>query len=125
MATPSRCPHRLVRFPPSSRTTAPNSGNTSSSHAARCAPTAGNVVSAWAATTCATASEPVTALLLVPGQAAGGQPGNDHRGRRDYHHEERDDLAGQVAVQPGEGHERQVDGVQHQLHAHEDDHGES
>ena len=40
-------------------------------------------------------------------------------GRRHHHHEEGGDLAVEVAVLPGEGHERQVAGVQHQLDAHE------
>src|SRR3984957_10333760 len=136
MATPSRCPQRSVRFPPSSSTTAANSGNTSSSHAARCAPTAGKVVSAWATAVVATASEPVTALLLVLQQPRvvhrRGPAGTEDRhqdrqayhdlGGRDHHHEERDDLAVQVAVHAGEGHEREVDRVEHELDAHENHH---
>src|SRR5580704_10883238 len=157
MATPSTCPQRSVRFPPTSRTMAPNSGNASSSHAARCTPTAGNVVStrAAAAATCATASEPVTALLLVLQQAVigsracyvsrselvlqqvrvvhrRGPAGTEDRhqdreahhdlGSRHDHHEERDDLAVQVAMHPREGHEREVDRVEHELDAHEDNH---
>src|SRR5216683_8343601 len=38
-----------------------------------------------------------------------------------HHHEERDDMAVQVAVQPGERDEREIGRVQHQLNAHEDD----
>src|SRR5450631_314366 len=64
MATPSTCPQRLVRRPPSSSTTAPASGNAISSHAARCTPAAAMVVTAGAATACAIASEPLTALPL-------------------------------------------------------------
>ena len=52
IATPNRCPHRLVRRPPTSSTVAPTRGKTSSSHDNRSAPAAGTVVKvaarAWA-----------------------------------------------------------------------------
>ena len=44
MATPTRCPHELVRLPPSSRITAPASGRASSSQAALDTPVACMVV---------------------------------------------------------------------------------
>ena len=50
IATPSRCPHRLVRRPPTSSTVAPTSGKASSSHDNRSAPLAGTVVSVAAST---------------------------------------------------------------------------
>src|SRR5450759_1209471 len=74
MATPSKCPQRLVRRPPSSSTTAPASGNAISSHAARCTPAAAMVVMAGATTACATASEPLTALPLYTVLSRGGRP---------------------------------------------------
>src|SRR5690606_30691073 len=46
------------------------------------------------------------------------QPHHDLRGGDD-HREERDDLAVEVAVHAGEGDEREVAGVEHQLDAHE------
>src|SRR5581483_9709391 len=61
MATPTRCPQELVRFPPSSRITAPATGKASSSHAARWAPTAVTVV--MTAADGAAATEPVTGYL--------------------------------------------------------------
>src|SRR5215469_1506728 len=48
---------------------------------------------------------------------------HDHLGGGDHHHKERDDLPVQVAVHPGEGNKRQVDRVQHEFYAHEDDQG--
>src|SRR5699024_9556335 len=46
---------------------------------------------------------------------------HDHLGCGDDHHEEGDDLSLDVSVHPGERYERQVAGVEHELHAHEDD----
>src|ERR1039457_5360320 len=82
MATPSTCPQRLVRRPPSSSTTAPASGNAISSHAARCTPAAAMVVMAGATTACATASEPLTALppVLARGDNPPEPPGKDQTG---------------------------------------------
>ena len=57
---------------------------------------------------------------------AGAEDAHDDReadhdlGGGDHHDEERDDLAVEGAVDPAEGHEGQVDGVEHQLDAHED-----
>ena len=89
MATPTTCPQRLVRLPPSSNTTAPASGNASSSHAARCTPAAAMVAGAAAACAAtadaAAASEPVTALppVLARGETprsppVGPRPGSRH-----------------------------------------------
>src|ERR1017187_1398699 len=82
MATPSKCPQRLVRRPPSSSTAAPASGNAISSHAARCTPAAAMVVMAGATTACATASEPLTALppVLARGDNPPEPPGKDQTG---------------------------------------------
>src|SRR5215469_11197968 len=75
MATPTRCPQLLLRFPPSSRIAAPTTGKASSSHAARCAPTA--VSELMTAADGAAATEPVTGYLpsavLAPGQRAPGE----------------------------------------------------
>src|SRR5579859_2175028 len=135
IAAPMMCPNRLVRLPPSSRISAPASGNTSSSQAARWTPAAARAVVADAA--CAAAKELVTPVPSILEQAgvvdrrgpAGtedrhedGQP-HHHLGGGHDHDEEGDDLPVQVGVQPGEGHEREVDRVQHELHAHEDDQG--
>ena len=46
---------------------------------------------------------------------------DDDLGRRHHQDEEHDRLAADVAEHPGEGHEGQVGGVQHQLDAHEHD----
>src|ERR1022692_4131126 len=61
MATPRRCPQELVRLPPSSKMTAPATGNASSSQATCCTPTAGRVLMAVAGGASAPAREPVTA----------------------------------------------------------------
>src|SRR6478609_6187752 len=59
------------------------------------------------------------------GRASGAEDGHDDRepdhdlGSRHHHHEEGGDLAVEVAVLAGEGHEREVGGVEHQLDAHE------
>src|SRR5260221_9364439 len=164
MATPTRCPQELLRFPPSSRITAPATGKASSSHAARWTPTA--VREVMTAADGAPATEPVTGYLTLllcwprwpgdtapPGRRDGpraawpgdlwlvlqqvrivhrrGPAGPEDRGQDrqahddlrggHHHHEEGDDLPVEVAVHPRERDEGQVDRVQHQLHAHEDD----
>src|SRR5688572_24546830 len=59
------------------------------------------------------------------GRASGAEDGHDDRepdhdlGSSHHHHEEGGDLSVEVAVLTGEGHERQVAGVEHQLDAHE------
>jgi len=47
------------------------------------------------------------------------QPHHDLGGRDDQH-EEHDHLPAEVAPDPSERHKRKVDGVQHQLDAHEE-----
>src|SRR5215469_16268830 len=137
MATPTTWPHLLVRRPPSSSTAAPASGNTSSSHAARCTPAAarGTSVGTAAARAAEAARMPVTAspLVLQQGRVVHrrGPAGTEHRHQDrqpddylrggDHHHEERDHLAVELAVHARESDERQVDRVQHELDAHEDD----
>src|ERR1700730_753085 len=63
MATPTRCPQELVRFPPSSRIAAPATGKPSSSNAARWTPTA--VSEVMTAADGAPATEPVTGYLIL------------------------------------------------------------
>src|SRR6478672_2089878 len=59
------------------------------------------------------------------GRATGPEDGHDDGepdhdlGGGDDHHEEGGDLSVEVAVLPGEGDQREVRGVEHQLHAHE------
>src|SRR5215471_1959864 len=137
MATPTTWPHLLVRRPPSSSTAAPASGNTSSSHAARCTPTAGRgtsvgTVAARAATATRVFVTPTPLVLqqvrVVHRRGPAGtedrhqdrQPDDHFRGG-DHHHEERGHLAVHLAVHARETDERQVDRVQHELDAHEDD----
>src|SRR4029077_16501837 len=151
MATPTTWPHRFVRRPPSSSTTAPASGNTSRSHAARCTPAAarGTSVGTAAARAATAVRVPVTPTPLCrprrttpgapvsileqvrvvhrrgPAGVADGAPRRQTpaplRGR-DHHDEEGDDLPVYLAVLAREGDKRQVDRVQHELDAHEDDH---
>src|SRR6266511_2920917 len=92
----------------------PPSGSSGSSQTRRIAPVAFR------------ASSPLEQVDVVDaGRRALAEDGHqdaeadDHLGGGDHHHEEGQDLPVQVAVQLGEGDERQVDGVQHQLHAHE------
>src|SRR6516225_1778155 len=134
MATPSRCPQRLVRRPPVSSTRAPNSGKTSSSHDSFSAPVSGTVI--WVAARACTLAEPVNVVIpsvlqqvgVVPRRGPAG-PEDRHQDREadddlrggHHHHEERDDLPVQVPVHPRERDEGQVARVQHQLDAHEYD----
>src|SRR2546430_2551833 len=76
MATPTRWPHRFVRRPPSSSTTAPASGNTSSSQAARCTPAAarGTSVGTAAARAATAVRVPVTPTPLCWPRSPGGRP---------------------------------------------------
>src|SRR2546430_7448320 len=79
MATPTRWPHRFVRRPPSSSTTAPASGNTSSSQAARCTPAAarGTSVGTAAARAATAVRVPVTPTPLCWPRSLGGRPPGD------------------------------------------------
>src|ERR1700761_2900955 len=121
--TPSRCPHRSVRRPPTSKTTAPNSGKAISSHDTLSAPVA--------ATVCNVVIPSVLQQVGVIHRRGPASPvdrhqdreAHNHLGGGHHHHEERDDLAVQVVVHGGERHERQVARVQHQLDTHEDHDG--
>src|SRR6266566_2733216 len=123
IATPSKCPQRLVRRPPVSSTTAPNSGKASSSHDSFSAPVA--------ATVCNVVSPSVLQQVGVVHRRGSAGPEDRHQDREadddlgggHHHHEERDDLPVQVAAQARERDERQVARVQHQLDAHEHDDG--
>src|SRR5689334_14516897 len=65
------------------------------------------------------------ARVVDRGRAAGAEDGHDDRQPDhdlrggDHHHEEGGHLTVEVAVDPGEGDQREVRGVQHQLDAHE------
>src|SRR6266568_6967643 len=123
IATPSRCPHRLVRRPPTSSTAAPNSGKTSSSHDSFSAPVA--------ATVCNVVIPSVLQQVGVVHRRGSAGPEDRHQDREahddlgggHHHHEERDDLPVQVPVHARERDEGQVARVQHQLDAHEHDDG--
>src|SRR5688572_19579193 len=122
VAVPSRWPQRSVRRPPSSSTAAPASGSAISSHDEASTPSAGR--------TSAIPRSP-SVLQQVGVVDRGGPPGavdrhddreadDDLRGGDD-HDEERHDLAVDGAGGAGEGDQRQVHRVEHQLHAHEHD----
>src|SRR5215475_63970 len=121
--TPSRCPQRSVLRPPSSSTTAPNSGNASSSQDSLSAPVA--------ATVCNVVIPSVLQQVRVVHRRGPAGPEDRHQDREadddlgggHHHHDERDDLPVQVPVHPRERDEGQVAGVQHQLDAHEHDDG--
>src|SRR5215207_6294984 len=126
VAVPSRWPQRSVRRPPSSSTAAPASGSAISSQEAASRPSAGS-----ASTDIAPIPRSPSVLQQVGVVDQGGPPGavdrhddgeadHDLRGGDD-HDEERHDLAVDGAA--GEGDERQVHRVEHQLHAHEHDDG--
>src|SRR5215472_17000302 len=98
MATPSRCPHLLVRRPPSSSTAAPKIGKASSSHDSFSAPAAATVVTVVIPS--------VLQQVGVVHRRGPAGPVDRHQdreadhdlGRGHHHHEERDDLPVQVAV---------------------------
>src|SRR5665648_213685 len=131
-ATPSQWPQRSPRRPTSSSTAAPTSGSATSSQAIPKTPSAGTASAAACATDPASAvitrsSAPQEVDVVDRCGAAGAvdrhddrQP-DDHLGGCHHHDEERDHLTGEVAVDPGEGHEDEVRCVEHQLHAHEHD----
>src|SRR5215203_946293 len=125
-AVPSRWPQRSVRRPPSSSTAAPASGSAISSQEAASRPSAGS-----ASTDIALIPRSPSVLQQVGVVDRGGPPGavdrhddgeadDDLRGGDD-HDEERHDLAVDGAGGAGEGDQRQVHRVEHQLHAHEHD----
>src|SRR3954451_2411316 len=115
VAVPSRWPQRSVRRPPSSSTAAPASGSAMRSQEADSSPVAG---------TAFIRGSPSRSVLEEVGVVdRGGAPGpvdrHDDReahhdlGGGDDHHEEGDDLAVERPGRPGEGHQRQVDRVEH------------
>src|SRR4051812_26767068 len=131
-AVPSRWPHRSVNLPPTSRIAAPASGSAITSHISANTPSAdaglttGTAPPSWNAYISARLLVLQQAGVVDGGRAPGPEDGHDDRepdddlGGGHHHHEERRDLAVEVAVLPGEGDQRQVGGVEHQLHAHED-----
>src|SRR6266496_3090154 len=128
VAQPSRWPHALVAFPPSSSTAAPSSGKAISSQAPPAAPDAS--WTCWATVNVDDTDYP--SVLQQVGVVHRGRPAgtedrhddrepDDHLGRGHHHHEEGHDLPVERTVDPREGDQRQVDRVEHQLDAHEHD----
>src|SRR3954453_1316815 len=130
VAQPRMCPNGSVPRPPSSRIVAPSSGSATSSHVRENAPVALTVCCVPSARSSRCTEVPIGSVLeevgvVDRGRASGAEDGHDDRqadddlcGRHE-HREEREDLSVEVAVHPGERHEGQVAGVQHQLDAHE------
>src|SRR3954451_18091904 len=128
VAVPSRWPQRSVRRPPSSSTAAPASGSAMSSQEAASSPAAGSASGTsqlhevWH-------SRSVLEQVGVVDRGGPAGPVDRHDDREadhdlsggDDHHEEGDDLAVDRAGRAGEGDQGQVDRVEHQLDAHEDD----
>src|SRR6185312_5781494 len=127
VAQPSQWPTLSRRRPPSSRMIAPASGRAMSSQAEAEMPVA--VVTGSKPSGAVVIEVPVLELQQVRvvdrGTAPTPEDGHDDRqpdddlGGRDHHDEERHDHAVEVAVHTGEGDQRQVHRVEHQLHAHE------
>src|SRR3954452_4053956 len=128
VAVPSRWPQRSVRRPPSSSTAAPASGSAMSSQEAASSPVAGSASGTsqlhevWH-------SRSVLEQVGVVDRGGPAGPVDRHDDREADHdlsggddpHEEGDDLAVDRAGRAGEGDQGQVDRVEHQLDAHEDD----
>src|SRR3984957_13612192 len=110
VAQPSRCPHGSVRLPPSSKIAAPAAGNATSSQVKCVIPSALEQVGVVDRSR-STGTE---------NRHDDGQP-DHHLAGGDDHREERHHLAVEIAVQSGEGHEGEVNRVEHQLDAHEHD----
>src|SRR5665648_122260 len=110
-ATPSQWPQRSPRRPTSSSTVAPTNGSATDP----------------ASAVITRSSAPQEVDVVDRCRAAGAvdrhddRQSDDHLGGCHHHHEERDHLTGEVAVDPGEGHEGEVRRVEHQLNAHEHD----
>src|SRR5215217_7059186 len=126
VSVPTRCPMRSVRRPPTSSQVRENTPEAASvCRAAAATPTDG--IAIWISIPFASELEQVG--VVDGGGAPRAEDGEDDRqahhdlGRRDEHHEQRDDLAVERATHPGEGDEGEVGGVQHQLDAHEHDDG--
>src|SRR5579875_172924 len=107
-AQPSRWPQRSVRRPLSSSINAPAAGRATSSQVYAV------MVSALEEVGFVDRSRPAG----TENRHDDGQPDNDFAGG-DHHREERHHLPVETAMHPGVGDERQVDGVEHQLDAHE------
>src|SRR5919206_744993 len=107
----------LIRPRPSQRITAPARGKAGISQAS------------WAVSWAVTRSPPHQADVVGRGPLAPAEDGHDEGepdddlGRRHHQGEEDEDLAADVVEHPGERDEGQVDGVEHELHAHEHDQG--
>src|SRR5699024_10305186 len=131
VAHPSRCPHALVRRPPTSRTTAPSAGKKISSHDA-----AITMSPLPVGRRCPLPAPPhmprsIHSLVLQQvgvvdrSRPASAENRHDDRQphddlRRSHHHdEEGHDLTINGTVHPRESDQRQVHGVQQQLDAHE------
>src|SRR6202012_1131185 len=108
VAQPSRCPQASVRRPPTSAIAAPAADNATSSQIR-----------------CFSASALEQVGVVDRSRFTGAENRHDdgqsdhHLAGGDDHREERHHLAVEVAVQPGERDEGQVDRVEHQLDAHE------
>src|SRR5699024_3982579 len=113
-STPSQCPQAFERLPASSSTAAPNIGAAISTQA--------RLVTVISARTPSVLQQVDVVQRRRTACSEDGhddrQPDHDLCGRHD-HDEERQHLPVQVTVHPGEGHQGEVGGVQHQLHTHE------
>src|SRR3954453_15693636 len=126
---PSRWPQRSVRRPPSSSTAAPASGSAMNSQEAASSPSAGRVSGTAGLRHGGSPGWSVLEQVRVVDRGGPAGPGDrqddgqagDGPRRRDDHDEEGDDLAVDGPAGPGEGHQGEVDRVEHQLDAHEDD----
>src|SRR5947209_11134000 len=107
---PSQCPHRSVRLPPSSRAAAPAAGSAASSQVRCVIPSALEQVGVVDR----------SRFTGTENRHDDRQPDHHLAGGHD-HREERHHLTVEVAVQPGEGDEREAHRVEHQRDAHEHD----
>lgn len=64
----------------------------------------------------------VNAVDVTVDHGNNGEPDGD-LGCGNGHDEKYEDLPGRILVISGEGHQQQVDGIQHQFHRHENDDG--
>src|SRR4051812_24034212 len=129
--TPSQWPQGSARRPASSSTRAPSAGRANSSQASDAVPVASptsgssvtgplRLVRSWGALLV------LEQVGVVDGRGAAGtedrhddREPDDDLGCGDDHDEEGHHLAVEGAVDPREGHQAEVDGVEHQLDAHE------
>src|SRR6478735_8623724 len=130
VAQPSRCAHFDVRVLPRSRiTAAPSAGSAMITQSSEKTPPAEDG-STTGTDSCRGTNMYLSSVLqqarvVDRGRATGAEDGHDDRQPDhdlrggDHHHEEGGHLAVEVAVDAGEGDQREVRGVQHQLDAHE------